>query len=228
MKETQVRLCEESRVKYSYGPYNKYNDSQQYIRISEGCPNQCPYCHEPSEFKVFGIPEIVRNDVKVMDMNLLCKPEAEGILGDLADIRVNGKVVYFDFICGFDYRFMTPKLAKLIKKARVQKVRLAWDWFYKDQYAIKEAIDCLLKAGYRGREIMLFMICNWRIPFEECCRKLDLMKVWGVEVSDCYFDNQTHPGVVPLHWTDQENKEFRRKCRKHNQLVYNRYDPEVR
>jgi len=26
------------------------------------------------------------------------------------------------------------------------------------------------------------MICNWKIPYDECCRKLDLCKVWGVQI----------------------------------------------
>ena len=105
---------------------------------------------------------------------------------------------------------------------------MAWDWFYKDQFKIKKAYDMLLKAGYKPRDIMIFMICNWKIPFKENCQKLDLCKVWNVQVSDCYFDNQVFPNVIPIHWKTEELKEFRKKCRKHNQLVNFGIDPELK
>lgn len=61
MKEVQLSKP------YSYGAYNKFDGQEQWIRITEGCPNQCPYCAEPREFKIFDIPEIVRNKVKILD-----------------------------------------------------------------------------------------------------------------------------------------------------------------
>ena len=162
-----------------------------------------------------------------MDMNLLCKKNALNILKVLPE-KVNGKVIYYELICGIDYRFLTSEIAEVLKYKRFRKIRLAWDWGYKDQYKVKEAIDILLKVGYQPREIMVFMISNWKIPFDECCAKLDLLKVWGVEVADCWFDNQRSPNIIPINWSDQQIKGFRKKCRKHNQLVFNRFDPEVK
>jgi len=215
------------RRPYSYGPYNKFNDSEQWIRISEGCPHNCPYCREPTEIKVFEIPEIVRNKVKIMDMNLLCKREALEIIRELGTKRVNSKVVYFELICGIDHRFLTQEIAEALKLSRFKRVRLAWDWHYKDQRIIKKVIDKLLKVGYKPNDLMVFMICNWRISYKENCKKLDLCKVWNVKVCDCYFDGQVFPKVIPLHWTDKENRAFRRKVRKHNHLVNFKIDPEV-
>ena len=225
-KLIQTRLIERE-IKYSLGDYNKFNEKEQWIRISEGCPHNCPFCYEPTEYKLFPIPEIVRNDVKIMDMNLLCKKEALENIKELGDRRVNGKVVYYELICGIDYRFLTQEIANALKQSRFKKIRLAWDWFYKDQLKVKDAIDCLKKAGYNSNRIMVFMICNWKIPFEECCKKLDLCKVWGVQVSDCYYDNQTFPKVLPIDWTEGELKDFRRKCRTHNQLVNFGIDPDA-
>ena len=53
----QSRLETQDPVKYNYGSYNKCNDTEQWIRITEGCPNQCPYCYEPEEMKFFGGPQ---------------------------------------------------------------------------------------------------------------------------------------------------------------------------
>lgn len=224
---TQTRLLTKTRVRYSYGAYNKFNDKEQWIRITEGCPNNCPYCYEPQEFKIFGIPEIVRNDVKIMDMNLLAKPEALDIIKELGKKRVNNKVVYYQMVCGIDYRFLTQEIANELKKSRIVKIRIAWDWFYSDQFKIKDAIDMILKAGYNRKDIMIFMICNWKIPYNENCKKLDLCKIWGVQVADCYYDNQIKH-IEPIYWDSNEIKDFRRKCRKHNQLVNFGIDPELK
>ena len=223
----QTRL-ETLKQTYSLGAYNKYDDQEQWIRISEGCPNNCPYCYEPQEIKLFGIPEITRNTVKIIDMNLLCKKEALTIIRSLGDKKVNGKVVYYELVCGVDFRFITQEIGDALKSSRFIKIRLAWDWFMKDQYKIRDAIKILLKAGYKPDKIMVFMVCNWKISYEECCHKLDLCKIWNVQASDCWFDNQTSPNIIPLYWKDKQIKDFRHKCRVHNQMVNFKIDPNIK
>lgn len=211
---------------YSYGPYNKFNDKEQYIRITEGCPNQCPYCYEPEELKFFGIPEIVRNDVKILDMNLLAKPEALAIIIELGSLKVNEKVVYYELICGIDYRFLTQEIADALHENGFKNIRLAWDWGFNTQLKIKDAVEKLIKSGYNSKDLMVFMICNWKIPYEENLRKMDVCKVWRVKIHDAYFDNQLSPNFIPIHWTLEQMKDFRKKTRKHNQLVNFGIDPE--
>jgi hypothetical protein len=213
---------------YSLGSYNKFDDKEQWIRITEGCPHHCPYCYEPSEIKIFEIPEIVRNDVKIMDMNFLCKPESLEIIKELGEKKVNSKVVYYELICGIDFRFLTDELAQTLKDSRFLNLRIAWDWMYADQRRIKEAIYKLLKVGYKSKDLMIFMICNWKIPFEELMKKLNLCKYWNVKVADCYFDGQVMPNVEPVFWTVEQIKTFRHEVRKHNQFVLFGIDPELK
>ena len=217
---------EKPKVKYSYGPYNKVDAEQQWIRLSEGCPHNCPYCYEPQEFKVFDIPEIVRKQVKIMDMNLLAKVEALDIIKELGRRRVNKKVVYYEAICGVDYRFMTDEIAAALKQARFKPIRIAWDWWFSDQLKIVDAIKRLFKAGYHYNDLMVFMICNWKIPYSENCRKLDLLKIYRVKAADCYYDNQTSPNIEPIEWTHEQIRKFRSKVRSHNQMVNFGIDPD--
>jgi hypothetical protein len=63
-------------------------------------------------------------------------------------------------------------------------------------------------------------------PYSECLKKLDLLKVWNVQVCDCYFDNQIR-NIPPIYWSKNDIDDFNRRCRKHNQLVNFRMDPEV-
>jgi hypothetical protein len=227
MRETQLLIEKTRKVNYSYGPYNKFDENEQWIRITEGCPWHHEYCYEPQEIKVFEIPEIVRNCVKILDMNLLCKQQALSIIKELGNKKVNNKVVYYELICGIDFRFLTEEIAKALKESRFINIRLAWDGQFNDQLKIKDAIDKLIKVGYNSKDIMVFMICNWKIKYSTNCDKLDLLKIWGVQVHDAYYDNQLPPNVVPIYWTDNEIKTFRYKSRKHNQLVNFKIDPEA-
>ena len=225
----QQRLKKDVKLRkpYSYGAYNVVRGNKQRIRITEGCVHNCPYCYEPTEIKTFGIPEIVRNLVSISDMNLLCKPEALQIIEELGTKRVNKKVVYYELICGIDHRFLTQEIANALHANRFKKIRLAFDGAYKDQFTIKTAIEKLVKAGYKSKELMVFMVCNWRITLEDCYKKLELCKIWRVKVADCYFDGQVMPHVIPIFWKMRDIKLFRKKVRKHNQLVNFGIDPEV-
>lgn len=234
--EIQKRLAP-VKVNYSYGSYNKVKGDQQWIRITEGCPWNHEYCYEPTEIKVFGIPEIVRNKVGVMDMNLLCKPEALDIIKELGEKQVDGKIVHYEMLCGIDYRFLTPEMAQALYDARFgafnkkgewyRSMRFAWDMSFGEQRDIRETIKILETAGYKNEELMVFMICNWRIPYSTNLRKLDLCKIWGVKVADCYYDNQVGPQFIPLHWTLEQIYDFRRKARKHNQMIRFKIDPQT-
>jgi hypothetical protein len=217
-------------IPYNKGSYNKFDDSEQWIRLSEGCPNKCPFCRESFENpepKIFDIPIIWRNDVKIMDMNLLSHPEALEIIRELGRIKVDNKVVHYECICGIDYRFLNQDLAVALRQARFKNLRIAWDFSFNLQKVMKDKIKLLLNAGYDPKDITIFIICNWKTSFEENLRKLDLCKVWNVKCADCYFDNQLSPNIKPIHWTEEQIKYFRSKIRKHNQLVNFRIDPEV-
>lgn len=216
------------RQPYSVGPYNKSNDTEQWIRISQGCPNNCPFCYEPPEETIFERPLIIRNTVKIMDMNLLSKPQALDIIRILGNEKVDRRVVIYELVCGIDYRYLTKEMALALRLSRFKNIRLAWDFGFGDQYKIKDAIELLKGAGYKPKTIMVFMICNWRISYEECCRKAYLCAIWNVKVSDCYFDGQISPHIEPIGWTEYEIKTFRHGVRKHNQMVTFSIDPEVK
>jgi len=176
----------------------------------------------------FGIPQIVRNDVHIMDMNLLSFPQATGAIWQLGLKRVDNKVIKYTLVCGLDYRFLTKEIATYLRGSRFYDIRIAWDWWYADQFRLKKAIRLLESAGFKPKDLQVFMICNWEVPYSECIRKLDLTKYWNIQVVDCYFDGQTAPDIEPIGWTKDEIVDFRAKVRKHNQLVNFHIDPELK
>ena len=219
-----------NEMEYSKGEQNIITDDYQVIRLSEGCPHKCPWCYEWKEigddWKIFPLPEIVRRDIRITDMNILAKPEALEIINQFRDIRLDKKVVYPWFVCGIDYRFLTDEIAQALKNNRFVNIHIAWDWRYSDQKRIKAAVGCLKKAGYR--EISIFMICNHpAVSYKENMLKLDLCKYWRCKVNDCYYDNQLSPNIIPIAWTHEQIKLFRKKVRKHNQIVGFGIDPEL-
>jgi len=222
----------ETTKHYSRGTYNKSNEIEQWIRISEGCPNNCEFCRETKECGTkpiyFEIPKMVRNQVKIMDMNLIYKPLAYDIINALGQLRVNNKVVYYELICGVDWRFMTQEKANALKQNRFINIRFAWDHTLQHQMKIKDCVSMLLKAGYKSKELSCFIICDWKISYDDCLRKLDLLKIWNIKVNDCWYDNVVSPNFQCNYWTLEQCKDFRKKCRKHNQMILFGIDPELK
>ena len=211
------------------GPqYVAIKGNVQRIELHRGCPwaDEHVYCFEPLEHEDFPIPELTMNQVEILDMNFLARKDALDIIKGLGSKRVNGKVVYYELICGIHFSYISEELATALKTSRFKRPRIAWDGPFGDQLKIKDAIKILSDAGFKRKDIMLFMIVNWRVPYLECLRKLDLMKVWGVKVCDCCYDGG-YKYAVPGFWTLGELKDIRLKCRKHNQLVNFEMDPQA-
>ena len=211
-------------MKYESGPYDELKDGIQYIRIGDGCHNQCEFCYAPKEYKYHGIPEIRAKYVKILDMNLLSYPNAIDIMIELPK-KFNGQKVHYELVCGIDYRFFFNLDPIIMKRNGFIKPRFAWDGGIQLQYKMKDCWKKLLKVGYDN--ISCFVIANWKVPYEDCLFKLDLLKIWNVKVCDTYYDGQVSPHVKPIYWTEKQIKDFRARCRKHNQMVLFKIDPEM-
>lgn len=227
MQQTRLAKKPFFGTTYDRPQYNAVKGDVQRIELHRGCPwaDLHEYCYEPKIHEDFPIPELVKNQVQVLDMNPLARKDVLSIIEELGERTVNGKVVYYEFVCGIHFRLLTQEIANAMKKSRFVRPRLAWDGPFEDQMKIKDTIMILTKAGYKRKEIMLFMIVNWKIPYTECLRKLDLMKIWGVKVCDCCYDGG-YKHAVPEYWTQEEMNDIRLKSRKHNQLVNFEIDPQ--
>lgn len=191
------------------------------IQFTSGCPNNCHYCKEPFTMKYYE-PEIPEDqNIQILDMNFLANPNALKILKTLP-IRNS-----YELICGIDFRRLTPEICKWLKKRRFIKIRWAWDYGFSQQKKHQKVWKMFKKAGYRSEELSVFILVNWKIPYVECVKKLDLLKVWNVKVNDCCWDGG-YKIAKPVYWTPEQIKKFRRMCRKHNQMVNFKIDPELK
>jgi hypothetical protein len=220
----QATLTPKLKTTYGKPQYNYIKGERQRIELHRGCPWGHEYCYEPKVYEDFPVPVLERNYVEILDMNPLARQDILSVIKELGNRRVNGKVIHFEAVCGFDFRFLTKEIAIALRQSRFVKPRLAWDGPFQEQYKLKDAIKILLQAGYRAKEISLFMLVNWRIPYKVCLRKLDLMKVWNVKVNDCCYDGG-YKYAVPIFWTGTEMKAIRKQCRRHNHMVNFGIDP---
>jgi hypothetical protein len=219
-----------------------FNPSPPYqiIHTSRGCFRKCPYCGvwkiEPEmEFKRTIKNEICSNRLIFFDNNLLANPFIKTILNEIANAKWNGKHIKCEAVCGIDYRLLLkdPELATLLKKARFENIRIAWDWHYNQWREVEKAIKLLQNVGYRSKEIYVFMLYNWEIPFKEMEKKRIKCWQWRVQIADCRYrpldqtyDNysssrsQTNKDYyIHPKWTDAEVKQFRKNVRRQNICV---------
>ncbi|MEM3489223.1 MAG: cobalamin-dependent protein, partial [Nitrososphaerota archaeon] len=157
-----------------------FNPSPPYqiIHTSRGCFRKCPFCGvwkiEPEiKFKKSIKKEICSNKLIFFDNNLLANPFIKNILREIANLKYKGRVIKCEAVCGIDYRLLLedPELAELLRRARFENIRIAWDWHYNQWREVERAINLLQDVGYRSKELYVFMLYNWEIPFKEMEKK---------------------------------------------------------
>ena len=206
-------------------PYEQDED-YQVTKLSKGCPYNCPYCFS-DEFETMNRPVgFNRNRVLLVDENMLAHPNIIIMLENFNKKRINGKVIHFEAVCGFDIRLLDINKAFALKYARFIKPRIAWDGSADDLELISHSLHVLQSAGYNASDISVFMLTNYKVSYNECRLKLKYLKERGVKINDCCY-NCSYTDPIPQYWSMEEIKDFRRRARKHNQLTnFRGYDPQ--
>lgn len=222
--------------------YDLVTVDYQIIHASRGCFRHCHFCGtwkiEPQvTYKESIKNEITTNRLVFYDNNLLANPYIESILNEISETRINNRAIYCESQSGLDGRVLDkkPHLASLIKKARFQNPRIAWDGGVSLKDKIKNQIEALLQARYQSKEIYIFMLYNHQsVPYDVMREKLEQCRKWRVQVIDCRFrpldrteDNydpraKTQSGddyYIAPNWTDWKVRRFRRAVRRQNIAV---------
>ncbi len=144
------------------------NDTQ-IINTQRGCFRSCPWCgvwklepdiifHKPDDV----IKEILKNtdrkDVLIYDNNFLSHPEHKEILSRLVVLHKQYKMKFM-LTQGFDDRILDEEDAVLSKNAGLYQPRFSYD-HEGQREAVRRSIDYFIKAGYKPKELQIFIIIN--------------------------------------------------------------------
>ena len=223
--------------------YSLVDVDYQIIHTTRGCLRKCDFCGTWKIENKFSYKSSIKNEIvypKLVfyDNNLLQNPKVEQILNELIKLKEEKKIKWCESQSGFDGRIleMKPYLGRMLKKAGFRYPRIAWDGSYKDYTKIKKQLDILIESGYSSKEIFVFVLYNWDIPFEEMEKKRLKCWEWNVQIADCRFrpldqlfdyyngkkKGQTNSDYH-IHensgWTDGLVKLYRRNIREQNICV---------
>jgi len=235
--------------------YDLVDVDYQIIHGMRGCKRACSFCGiwriEKESYKTSKQieSEICRNKLIFYDNNILANPNITEILLMLSSTLYKKRVLKCECQSGFDGRILedNPKYASLLKKARFENIRLAWDFKYESFPQVENWIIILENAGYKRKDIFIFMIYNWNFDYSELERKREKCYEWGVQIADCRFrplnrttDNyssylkyQTNDDYyIHENWTDDLVRRFRSDVRKHNvciryKIPWNKYEKQL-
>jgi hypothetical protein len=207
----------------------------QILHGMRGCFRRCKFCGtwkiEPRmTFDRDVAKRVTSNHVIFYDNNFLKNRHIRDILRELSSVRIGGNKVRYECQSGFDGRILDDELACLLKKAGFVNPRIAWDNSYDDWRMIRRQIRMLENAGYRKKDIYVFVLYNWEHPYKIVEKKRKKCWDFGVQIADCRFRplDQTHDDFnahlnqtnsdYHIHegWTDHEVKLFRKNVRRHN------------
>jgi len=212
----------------------------QIMHSSRGCNRKCQFCGTWRIEPKFTSKKSIKDEIKFKkivfyDNNFLANPYIENILQELIEFKKENKIMWCESQSGFDGRILIqkPHLATLLKKAGFRYPRIAWDWEYSLHPFIEKQIEILIDAGYRSKDMYIFMLYNWKISYKEMEKKRRKCWDWKVQIADCRFRplNQTFDNYNPkkiqteqdyfIHpnWSDEKVKKFRSNVRKQNICV---------
>ncbi len=226
--------AEKVEVDYSLLPEDL---DYQIIHSSRGCTRRCTFCGtwriEPEFTCVDSVlPLIKKRNLVFYDNNLLANPHIDKILEELGGYRTdNGHPLRCESQSGFDLKLLSERRAKLLNEAHFVSPRIAWDGRYESWPEVKRAVEMLEEAGYKRKDIYVFMIYDFKLSYEEMKQKLEACRRWGVRVIDCRYrpldctEDNYRPGpkaqnedeyYIHEGWTDSQVRRFRRGVRRQN------------
>lgn len=214
-----------------------------YLWTSRGCTKKCSFCGtwrlEPKRIYKKTILQEIDPDKRYLvfyDNNLLANPHIVSILEELQRLKEEKIIFRCDAQSGVDVDILVkkPSLAKKMHRAGFRDIRIAWDGPVTHYTKIKEGIMILRRAGFDPKQIWVFMLYNYELPFAEMEEKRKYCWEWQTQIADCRYRplDQVFDNYLPYrkiqsakdyfiheNWTDAEIRKFRRHIRMQNMAI---------
>ena len=181
------------------------------IFASRGCIRNCPFCSvkvlEPGFKPKKSIRHLIypgHKKVILWDNNILASPYWEDIFQELAESNLE-----IDFNQGIDARLINTKVISMLKRLKIPLIRLAYDTQGIRRH-LRDAIDLLKEAGFRGRRILVY--CLYNNPFEKDTPETFLNRIqdlidWGVVSYPMRYEPlepREKNSYISPYWTEEQ------------------------
>jgi hypothetical protein len=175
-----------NQAEYDYGQKNCY-----FGYATRGCVNRCAFCAvpklEPEFVSYTGLKKHIetvkekfgeRQNLVLMDNNVLASEEFDRIIGDLIDLnfgrgaKLNGRLRFVDFNQGLETERITKEKAKKLAQICLKPVRLAYD-FASDtsRTRFERAVQYLAEEGFT--DFSTYVLYNFNDKPSDFYRRLD-------------------------------------------------------
>lgn len=164
-----------------YSLYPELTKDKAYGFLTRGCCNNCSFCIVSQKegmcsHKVADLSEWWRGqkEIILLDANILACKDRVLLLQQLID---SGATI--DFTQGLDARFVTPKIAEMLKKVKIKYVHFAFD-FMKNEKSIIEGLKTFKKiTNIPTDKAIVYMLTNYDTTIEEDMYRLKAIKECG-------------------------------------------------
>jgi len=156
------------------------------------------------EIKVRSIRHLVapgHRKVILWDNNLLGAANWRDLIAELKQIGLTA-----DFNQGLDARRITEEVAEEFRGLRIDPVRMAYD-VPSERTALQRAIPALKRAGFSLRDMIVYVLYNFRDSPEEFLGRLCDLMDWGVVAYPMRFeplDSLAKNRYVADKWTSEQ------------------------
>ncbi len=206
-----------AEIEHIYPDYDLYPELTQntaYGFLTRGCCNDCSFCIVTQKEgacarKVADLSEFWRGQkyIKLLDANLLACKDRETLLQQLIESGA-----WVDFTQGLDARFVTPKIALLIKQIKVERVHFAFD-FMKNEAAIVKGLKIFQEyCPTRDTKAIVYILTNYDTTFEQDLYRLRRVKECGYLPDVRIYRKPTAPQILKdlQRWCN--NRKLYRTC----------------
>ncbi len=222
---SEVNLPDE--IEHTYPDYDLYGITDYaYGYLSRGCPRGCPFCVVKSKegrrsYKVADLSEFWHGQkhIEICDPNILACPDAEDLLGQLADSKANVNLNQ-----GIDARLLTENNVKLLRKIKMKQYHFAWD-NPKDEEKIVPKLRMFAEIKKTDlHNVVVYCLVNFTSTLEEDFHRIYTLREIGIQpyvmiydkkhCDQIYRDMQRWVNAPALFWSTQKFEDY--KCPKQN------------
>lgn len=181
-----------------YSLYPNLTKDKAYGFLTRGCCNNCDFCivskkEGQCSKKVADLSEWWNGQkgIVLLDANLLACREREDLIQQLIDSNAT-----VDFTQGLDARFITPIIAKLLKKVKTKSYHFAFD-FMKNENAILQGLKTFVEVVKpKKRQCYVYVLTNYNTTFAEDWYRVEKLREIGLDPDIRIYRKNTAPKIT--------------------------------